>query len=72
MSGIGLGGSGNGNRAFWDTVSGREINATIKTYDDVINEMAEHIKRLTERIEHLETAYMELKMLGSDPGKIGS
>jgi prefoldin subunit 5 len=57
-------------RAFWDPNTNMEINATIKTYDELFREMTEHIKNLTERIERLETAYMELKMLGSDPGKI--
>jgi hypothetical protein len=57
-------------RAFWDPNTSMEINATIKTYDELFREMTEHIKNLTERIERLETAYMELKMLGSDPGKI--
>lgn len=57
-------------RAFWDPVKGQEIESNLKTHAEVLMEMNEMIKNLTERIENLETAYMELKMLGSDPGKI--
>ena len=61
-----------GYRAFWD----HETNGVTYIEDDstsmidTVANMISKIEILEKRIEQLETAYMELKMLGSDPGKI--
>lgn len=59
-------------RTFWDPIVGRETltNSSVKTAGEVINDLTDKIDQLTRRLEDLEIAYMELKMLGSDSGKI--
>ena len=45
-----------------------------KTHAEIIAQMAKVIEDLQKRVEQLETAYMEEKLLGKpeDSGKIGS
>lgn len=57
-------------RAFWDPNTMQEVVGSFSTTTDMFRDMAATIADLQKRIEQLETAYMELKMLGSDPGKI--
>lgn len=71
----GIGGGKPGARAFWDHESNQVIpiledHNGFNTYESVVNDLRSQIERLEKRVEQLETAYMEDKMLGSDPGKI--
>jgi len=67
----GAGGGKPGIRAFWDPESQQEVmTAGIGNYSDVLQDMKSYIEKLEKRIEELETAYMEDKLLGSDSGKI--
>lgn len=69
----GSGGGKPGVRQFWDTDKEQMFvdNGTgFQTYDSVLDHLNSQIEALKKRIEQLETAYMEDKMLGSDPGKI--
>ena len=60
-------------RAFWDPIVGRETltNSSVKTAGEVINELIEKVELLEKQVKDLQTAYMEEKLLGKEPGKIG-
>ena len=67
MSGSG-GGKPGDIRAFWDPNTNQAINIQdgINAIDNSYFNMKAHIEILEKRIEALETAYMELKMLGDE------
>lgn len=74
----GSGGGKPGVRAFWDHESNTIIpildgsNSINNSFESVIVEMNSHIQKLEKRIEQLEAAYIEDKLLSPDPGKIDS
>lgn len=61
-------------RAFWDPITQQEVysKTTIKTADEIISDLYEKIETMDKRIKDLEEAYMEQKLLGVEPGKIGT
>lgn len=60
-------------RSFWDPSSNQEVHTTsvVKTMAEVINELMEKVEILEKQVNDLQTTYMEEKLLGKEPGKIG-